>query len=196
MQLPAALFLLALPSIALANAGLPMLAVVWPLSLPAFIPIVVLESWILRRTLNISWRIALTQMVKANVLSTLIGIPLAWAISFAFELLLMFVVVNIAGSNSYPPHWVGDVGRVILSAPWLGPYREGGYWILPVAMSVLLIPFFFVSFWTEAWYVAGNVYPSDPKQARRAIWKANLCSYLVLFLACIGWLVFGLATHT
>ena len=196
MQLLTTFLLLVFPSIALADAGLPMLAIAWPLSLPAFIPVVALESWIVRRTLNISWRIAITQMVKANVLSTLIGIPLAWAVSVALELLLMFIVTNVAGSNSYPPQGVGEVGRVILSAPWLGPFEQGGYWILPVAMSILLIPFFFVSFWTEAWYVADIVFPTAPEQARRAIWKANLYSYLALFLACVGWLIFGLATHS
>lgn len=61
-------------------------------------------------------------MVKANVLSTLIGIPLAWAISVALEFLLMFIVMNVAGSDSYPPHGIGKVGGVLLSAPWLGPF--------------------------------------------------------------------------
>ncbi len=195
MQLLTAFLLLLFPSIVLANAGLPMLAIVWPLSLPAFIPVIAFESWIVRRTLNTSWRVTVTQIIKANVLSTLIGIPLAWVISVALEFLLMFVVVNVAGSKSYPPHGVGEVGRVILSAPWLGPFREGGHWIVPLAMSVLLVPFFFASFWTEAWYVANTLSPSAPEQARRAIWKANLYSYLVLLLACIGWLVFGLATQ-
>jgi hypothetical protein len=134
-------------------------------------------------------------MVKANVLPTLIVIPLAWAISVALEFLFMFIVKNVAGSDSYPPHGVGEVGGVLLSAPWLGPFEESGYWILPMAMSVLLIPFFFVSFRIEAWYVAQSLYPSAPGQTRRAIWKAYLCSYFVLFFACVGWLVFGLVTH-
>jgi hypothetical protein len=60
---------------------------------------------------------------------------------------------------------------------------------------VLLVPFFFASFWAEAWYVARSLCPNAPEQARQAIWNANLISYLGLFLACVVWLAFGLATH-
>jgi len=129
------LVLLAFPTIALANAGLPMLAIVWPMSVPAFIPVVAIESWVVRRALNVSWRVAITQMVKGNIFSTLIGIPLAWVASVAVEFLLAFLVMNATDSKSYPPHGVGEVGGIILSAPWLGPFREGGHWIIPLARS-------------------------------------------------------------
>jgi hypothetical protein len=172
-----------------------MLAVVWPMSVPAFIPVVAIESWVVRRALNISWHVAITQMVKGNIFSTLVGIPLAWGASVAVEILLAFLVTHATDSKSYPPHGIGQVGRVILSAPWLGPFREGGHWIIPLAMIVLLVPFFFASFWAEAWYVGPNLCPEAPDQARRAIWKANLFSYIGLFIASVCWLAFGVVTH-
>lgn len=187
--------LLAFPTVVLANAGLPMLAIVWPMSVPAFIPVVAVESWIVRRALNVSWRVAITQMVKGNIFSTLVGIPLAWAASVAVEFFLAFLVMNATDSKSYPPHGVGEVGRIILSAPWLGPFREGGHWIVPLAMIVLLVPFFFASFWTEAWYVSRNLCPEAPERARRAIWNANAYSYIGLLIATVCWLVFGVVTH-
>lgn len=189
------LVLLAFPTVAMANAGLPMLAIVWPMSVPAFIPVVAVESWVVRRALNVSWRVAITQMVKGNIFSTLVGIPLAWVASVAVEFLLMFLVVNVTDSKSYPPHAIGQVGGIILSAPWLGPFREGGHWIIPLAMIVLLVPFFFASFWTEAWYVSRNLCPEAPERARRALWSANAYSYIGLFIASVCWLVFGVVTH-
>jgi len=126
-----------------------MLAIVWPMSVPAFIPVVAVESWVVRRALNVSWRVAITKMVKGNVFSTLVGIPLAWVASVAVGFFLALLVMNATDSKSYPPQGVGEVGRIILSAPWLGPFREGGHWIVPLAMIVLLVPFFFASFWTE-----------------------------------------------
>ena len=195
MQLPAIVLLLAFPGMALANAGLPMLAVVWPLSLPAFIPVVAVESWVVHRALHIPWRDALEQMAKANFFSTVIGIPLAWIASVALEFSAAFLVINLTDSESYPPHGVGEVGRIILSAPWLGSFQEGGHWIVPVATTVLLLPFFFVSFWTEAWFVARSLCPVAPEKARRALWRANLFSYSGLFLACIVWLLYGLIGH-
>lgn len=172
-----------------------MLAIVWPMSLPAFIPVVAIESWIVRRALNVSWRVAITQMVKGNILSTLVGIPLAWVAAVAVEFLLAFLVTNATDSKSYPPHGVGEVGRIILSAPWLGPFRDGGHWIIPLATIVLLVPFFFASFWTEAWYVSRNLCPEAPERARRALWRANAYSYIGLFVAAVCWLAFGLVTH-
>jgi hypothetical protein len=124
------------------------------MSVPAFIPVVAVESWVVRRALNVSWRIAITQMVKGNIFSTIVGIPLAWVASVAVEFLLALLVTNATHSKSYAPHGVGDVGRVILSAPWLGPFREGGHWIIPLAVIVLLVPFFFAS---VCWLVFGVV---------------------------------------
>jgi len=189
------LVLLVVPTMAFANAGLPMLAIVWPMSVPAFIPVVAVESWVVRRALNVSWRVAITKMVKGNVFSTLVGIPLAWVASVAVGFFLALLVMNATDSKSYPPHGVGEVGRIILSAPWLGPFREGGHWIVPLAMIVLLVPFFFASFWTETWYVSRNLCPEAPKRARLAIWKANAYSYIGLFIATACWLVFGLVNH-
>ena len=188
------LLLMSFPAVAFANAGLPMLAIVWPMSVPALIPVVAVESWVVRRELNVSWRVAIAQMVKGNIFSTLVGIPLAWVASAAIEFLLAFLAMA-AGSKSYPPHVVGEVGSIILSAPWLGPFENGGHWIIPLAMIVLLVPFFFASFWTEAWYVGRNLCPEAPERARRAIWRANAYSYIGLFIASVCWLIFGLVTH-
>lgn len=185
---------LALPMGAYANAGLPMLAIVWPMSVPAFIPVVAIESWVVRRELNVSWRVAITEMLKGNIVSTLVGIPLAWGASVAIEFLLAYLAMA-AGAESYPPHVVGEVGRIVLSAPWLGPFEKGGHWIIPLAMIVLLVPFFFASFWTEAWYVSQNLCPETPAKARPALWKANAYSYIGLFAASVAWLVFGVVTH-
>jgi hypothetical protein len=186
------LVLLIFPTLALANVGLPMLAVAWPLSAPAFIPVVIIESWVVRRALGISWSSATTQMLKANFISTLVGIPLAWVISVAAEFSLAILIVNTTDSRSYPPPGLGEVGNVILTAPWLGPINQGANWILPLAMIVLLVPFFLVSFWIEAWYVGRHLCPETPNQARLAIWKANAYSYTSLFIVTACWLIFGL----
>ena len=195
MPLLFVLVFLAFPSVAFANAGLPMLAIVWPMSLPAFVPVVAIESWVVRRELGVSWRVAITQMAKGNVFSTLIGIPFAWVASAAVEFLLAVLVVNFTDSKSYPPDGVGEVGRVLLTAPWLGPFREGGHWIIPLAVIVMLVPFFFASFWTEAWYVGRHLYPEAPERARSAIWRANVVSYIGLFIASVSWIVFGVLSH-
>jgi hypothetical protein len=170
-----------------------MLAVVWPMFIPAFIPVVAIESWVVHRSLNIPWRIAATQMVKANIFSTLIGIPLAWLAAVAVEF-FAFWALYATGAESYLPHTVVEAGRIIFSMSWLGP-GGNGYWRIPIAAIALLVPFFFASFWTEAWYASRKLCPEAPEQARRAIWRANVHSYVGLLFAYICWLAFGLITH-
>ena len=189
------LVLFAFPSVAFANAGLPMLAVVWPISVFAFIPVVAIESWVVHRALNISWSVSITQMVKGNIFSTIVGIPVAWVLAVVVEFLIAFLVTSATGSESYPPQGFSKFGLVILSAPWLPPFTEGTHWIIPLATMVLLVPFFFASFWAEAWYISGDLYPESPQRARRAVWRANAYSYIGLFVATVCWLVFGLVTH-
>ena len=192
MRLLLILFLVALPTAASANAGLPMLFILWPLSLPAFLPVVLVESWVVRRALEVPWRVAIAQMTKGNLFSTVIGVPLAWVASVALEFGLAYVVTYGSKTRSYPPDGIGVVGKVVLTAPWLGPWREGGNWIVPLASVVLLIPFFFASYWTEAWLVGRSLCPHSPEQGRRAVWKANLLSYFGLLVASCCWLIAGL----
>jgi hypothetical protein len=188
----AAVVLVLWPGLALANAGLPMLMVAWPLSIAALVPVVVIESWVVRRTIGLPWRASLWQMSKANAVSTLVGIPLTWIALVVIEFGLAYVVTASGISTSYPPLALGEVGGVVLASPWLGPFREGGHWIVPVATASLLVPFFFVSAWTESWVVNRSLRASDYPRLRQAVWRANLVSYVLLFVGCMGWLAYGL----
>jgi hypothetical protein len=192
--LVASLLFFAAP-LAFADAGLPMLAVIWPLSAFAIVPIVLIESWVVRALLSIEWRTSLVQMTKANLISTLAGIPITWVALVALEMGAAALTTNFTTSDSYPPLAAGDIGNVLLSAPWLGPFTGGGYWKVPVATMALLVPFFFVSGWLEALLVR-RALPGIPASAvRGAVWKANLASYSFLLLACIVWLVYGMLNH-
>ena len=44
------------PATAQADAGLPMLVLLWPLSWIAFIPVVIIEAWIAKRILGLMWK--------------------------------------------------------------------------------------------------------------------------------------------
>jgi hypothetical protein len=189
------LLIIVFPGVAFADVGLPMLAIVWPLSVPTIIPVIAIESWLVRRELNVEWHTAIIQMTKANIFSTAVGIPIAWIASVALELILAYLVMNLADSKSYPPYIVGEVGAVILSAPWLGPFHSGRHWIIPVATTVLLVPFFFASFWVEAWYVARSLRSEAPEKVRKAVWNANFLSYSAILAACVIWLAVGVAAH-
>ena len=183
------------PAVVHANAGLPMLLVLWPLAIVAIVPVIAVEAWVVQRGTGIPWRVSLWEMSKANLVSTLVGLPLTWVALVALEFLSGYVLVKVAKAESFPPHWLGEVGVIVLSAPWLGPFRAGGHWIIPVATATLLVPFFFVSVWIEALTVRKALSASGNADWRLVVWKANLISYGFLFVATLIWLLVGLAAH-
>lgn len=189
------LVLLLWSAIAQANAGLPMLWVLWPFAIAAIIPVVLLEAWVVCRGTGVTWRVGLWEMSKANAVSTLVGLPLTWVALVALEYLAAYLTMATKISDGYPPSWVGEVGAIVMSAPWLGPFRTGGHWIVPVATATLLAPFFFVSAWVEALMVKKAFRDLGNTGWRRVIWRANLVSYALLFVATLGWLAVGLAKH-
>jgi hypothetical protein len=172
-----------------------MLIVVWPLFIVALAPIILVESWVVRRAIGLPWRKCIWYMSKANIISTVIGLPLTWLVLVAAEFGLAYGFVELGGMESYPPSFLGEVGGIIFSAPWLGPFKGGGYWILPVAVIALLVPFYFVSAWAEALTVKPSFSTAEYPRMRAAVWRANLISYALLFVCCIGWLVYGLVVN-
>lgn len=185
------LSLLACPVLALANAGLPMLAVVWPLSIPALIPVVAVESYVLGRLSGMGIRPLLGGVFRANLLSTVVGLPLGWGALVALEFLLAQGTVSSGVSSSYPPREFAEVLRIMLMAPWLGPISQGAEWYVPVATMTLLVPFCIVSYWVEARYLMGYSPLGGMAGGRRVVWRANLLSYAMLLVACLGWLAVG-----
>ena len=194
-QLCQLIALLLWPAAVYANAGLPMLMVVWPPLILALVPVVLLESWVVCRTTSVPWRSSLWSMSKANLISTLVGVPLTWVLLAGVEIIVAETFIR-TGATSYPPASVGDIGNVILSAAWLGPWGAADtYWVVPVAVATLLVPFFFVSAWVETLVVKHSLSVSEHPRIRGAVWRANLVSYAFLFICCVGWLVYELVSH-
>jgi hypothetical protein len=177
-----------------ANAGLPMLVLIWPLFWLAFIPIVLIESWVLYKFFkkepfkNLLW-----PTTVANSFSTLVGIPLMWGILVALEML------TPGGGGTYPNlsvFWQFFLG-VTLQAPWLLPYESEAYWMVPVSIMVLLFWFFFVSAWSEGLILAKFLKKTHPADLiKKATWKANMASYAFLYLIVFLFLVYNLIKHS
>jgi hypothetical protein len=81
----AATLLLAATAPAHADMGVPMLAVVWPLSWLLLIPVIAIEAVVAYRLLGNDWRKSFKISAIANLVSTLVGIPLVWVIWLLFE---------------------------------------------------------------------------------------------------------------
>jgi hypothetical protein len=175
------------PALAYANAGVPMLAVVWPLSWAALIPVIAIEAAIGRRIADISWGRSLLGTALANAVSTLVGIPLTWGAL----LLIQMVVPGGGGAELGIDTLVGKFFAVTLQAPWLIPYDTDLYWMVPAAV-LFMLPFFgLVSVFVER-PLFRLVTKCDALAARSWSWRANLITYGILIAAVAAWLVVSL----
>jgi hypothetical protein len=63
----------------LADAGIPMIAVTFPLMLLLLIPVIVAEGFLCKKWLGLSTWEAMKSNALSNLASTIVGVPLAWA---------------------------------------------------------------------------------------------------------------------
>jgi hypothetical protein len=89
---------------------------------------------------------------------------------------------------------MGKVLAVTWQAPWLIPYEEDLNWMIPVAGLVLLIPFFFASWWSE-YFVSKKLNETLPPTVLRIkVRNANLITYSLLAAWPLGFWVLSSAT--
>lgn len=187
-----------------ANAGVPMIFVTLPAMIFALVPIVIVEWLFLRRRVpnGRPWPM-LRATIAANVVSTIIGVPLTWGALVVCELGVGFAASFVPAFDKLS--WNSPIAQIvmtILSAPWIAPSEDMGLWPVPLASLALLVPFFFVSVLSERFVmeqmlpVTASDSPDDGEiseaNLRRAVRDANLLTYAGLFaLTCI-WLISSL----
>jgi len=150
--------------------------------------IIPLEAFVATRRLGTGWGRSLKVAAIANLVSTVVGVPLTWLVLAAGE-----IGVQYAGSLFAPPtgpqHPLSPLAGVavgavnmILMAPWLVPYEGSLYWMIPTAALLLCVPFFFVSVWIEYLVARRMMGRERASQARDWAWRGNLWSYSLLVL--------------
>lgn len=172
-----------------------MIFLTWPAMLMLLIPVIFVEGLLCRKWLGLTTWQALKSNAVSNLASTLIGIPVAWAAMLAVEFGVFGVIALVDRSNAIQ-NWNSPLANlifVLVSSAWLGPTEK--QWVVPVATLVLLIPFFFASYWIEYLVVrrmVGRPDGEDPNlsypRIRTAVRNANLVTYAVMFLAVSVWL--------
>ena len=188
-------------TMALANAGLPMVIIQGPFLLLAILPVVLLETMILKKYTGLNFSRSCKAVSSANAVSTLVGIPITYILILFFELALS----EVGG-------WIGDTTGQVLSMTGyvlfpalLVPFSEKLEllflpWII-VAGIILMIFFFFVS-WKVEFFVAKKMLSDDniPKSKLNNIFmRANIASYLCMTMIWIGYIyaifMFGIAKY-
>ncbi|WP_417914485.1 hypothetical protein [Candidatus Electronema sp. JM] len=172
---------------ALADMGLPMLAVVWPLSWFAFIPIVGAETVIARRIASLSWQQSLVASICANIGSTLIGIPVTWIVLVLFDAL-----ATDGGMIGDFNQLSGKILAVTMKEAWLMPIEEDMYWMIPSSI-LFMLPFFGIASVFIERFIFIKIIKCDKSTAIKWSWLANLATYGTAMLCVAFWLAFELS---
>ncbi|WP_444938922.1 hypothetical protein [Microbulbifer sp. JMSA002] len=176
------------PGIAYANAGVPMLFLAMPTFLVSLVPIIAIETLYISKGMTLPLVQSLKTVSISNVASTIIGIPLAW-------LLLVLIQLVTGGGGVYGiDSLMGKILAVTWQAPWLIPYEEDLNWMIPAAGLILLIPFFFASWWSE-YFISQKLNKTLPSvSVKIKVRNANLITYSLLAVWPIGFWVLSSAT--
>ena len=167
-----------------------MIALSWPWAYILLIPIIAIETWATRRY-GIPLVIRLRSVSIANIVSTIIGWPIAWWIMVSFQ---MYVLPGGGGAYGLSTPF-GVIASVTLQAAWLIPYEEDLYWMVPAAATFLMIPFFFISVLIEDQVHRFGAPDLYSPQRRKLTWTANLWSYGFLVSLFLIWLAGSFLTH-
>lgn len=161
-----------------------MVAVFLPPLWLSLVPVIAIEAWAVTRLLGLSPKKSVAGVALGNVLSTLVGVPLMWAI-----------LATVQGVFAGGAHGLATVGQkiyaVTVQAPWLIPYEEDLGWMIPLALLVLAVPAYLLSVLIEWRSILPFVDVKDRPKALRAVSLANAASYIFLALLFVGVLRFG-----
>ncbi|HUS37552.1 MAG TPA: hypothetical protein VM680_19545 [Verrucomicrobiae bacterium] len=149
----------------------------------ALVPVVIIETIFAKRLINLPWKVVAKDISVANVWTTLLGVPIAWVIMLLVEIL---ATRGHAWGMQSP---VMMIASVTLQAAWLIPYEEHIFWMVPAALTFLLIPSFFISVWIERWVLRRKWRMLDRTLVGTVVLRANLLSYMCLFVLGCVWLL-------
>jgi hypothetical protein len=159
-------------SSARADMGVPMIALFLPPMWVALVPIIVVESFIIYRVVRVPFRRALLALTAANVVSTLVGVPIAWFVLAIGEMVCCGGAIGL----STP---LAKIYAVTLQAPWLIPYESDLGWMIPIALVTLAIVFAALSIVVET-PIAARILRLPPRSMWRGMAWANVGSYVLL----------------
>src|SRR5436309_6422997 len=125
----------------LADVGVPMIFVQWPLMICALLPVIAIEALVVRKRLSLSYGRAFAGAAKANVVSTLVGVPLAWGLMLLLELATVYPLVAAAERWHWRPESPIFYILYVLGMAWTGPAGKSA-WPIALAAALLLVPTF------------------------------------------------------
>lgn len=158
------LLLLLIPKSSFANAGIPLIAVFLPPLWIALPLVIIVETIVVARFLDVSFWRAIPTVAVGNIASTIVGIPLLWIVIVLMQLQLP------------------QIGIPFPAIGWLIPNEDDLWWIIPAALAVFGVPCFLLSVAVEAPINRLGLSTMRSKLVWKATIAANAYSYGFLAL--------------
>jgi len=152
---------------------------VWPITIVLLLPIIAVEASYSRSRLGISRGQAFRVFGIANLVSTVIGFPIAAAVAAAIQNKMQVWLFGTRQAN-WERFSGGDVSRLALG---MGQYPR---WILIAAAAVMFVLCFAFSWWIEGAYIKwwlkrkGLATAATSSKTSQVVRDANLLSYMML----------------
>ena len=178
-----ALIAIFIPTTALANAVIPLIFVTLPIMLYALLPIIWIEAKILKNNLNLPLKKAMISSAIANTVSTIFGIPLTWFVVALLQFISggFFIDPN-TGLDTFSQKFL----VVAWHMAWLSPIPPTHGNLALLAMLLILIAFFFVTWQIEYFIVKRMNKQLEPPLVKSVCLRANIITYGLLALVPIS----------
>ena len=149
------------------------------------LPVIIIEAMYLSKHLIQSFRRSILITATSNIISTYITIPASWVI-------LVYCQACFGGYYPFDLNtFIGKILSVTLQAPWIRSFQDDQYdWLIPFADLFLLIPFFFVAWWTKYRITAWFLKDIDKFEIKKKTRNANVITFILLLISTvIFWII-------
>lgn len=182
----AAILFILIPRKALANVGLPLIVYIFPAGIFDLVPIVFLEGLIIsRKLISTAKKKVYFASFIANLITSIIGIPLSW---------LFLVAISLLKNDSCGPgyeSWGSTILTTLRQIAWICP--SNSFYETPVkyithlilALSLCLLVAYILSVQFEYWILKKMLKPIEASQFKKTVYIANALSYFFLLMTII-----------
>jgi hypothetical protein len=165
-----------------ANIGLPLISVFLPPLWLGLVAIIAVEAVIIGRSGGYPLARVVVPVALANVLSTVVGVPVLWFVLATTEAVCCGTALGLATP-------MAKLYAVTVQAPWLIPYESEFWWMVPSALFTMGTICAAMSIVVET-PIVSRMLGVESGSVWRISSAANIASYVTL--GALGWLVIQL----
>jgi hypothetical protein len=146
--------------------------------------VIAIEAVFVNKMLNIPYSRSYKVCTRANIYSTLVGMPFAWFLSFFIFIPFSLALVPLEKSFPIAVEILRDFFASSLVFGGAPPYYSNPK-ISFLASAILLIPYYYASVWLENKSLRKNLPDCDPAKVKKTVIQMNRCSYGLICLVVI-----------